>query len=746
LFDFKKKFFLGVGAGVLLLLVTGLILGFYSLATMREVVSDQFNKQQLVLAEQAARKIESDFKIILQELTVLNQSPTVQYLEERDWSQRMKVTLAVIQTLGVLEIGRVSRDGARTYSVTREKRVHISPAATDAGKGARLWAGVPERKSKITITQNVSFPGTRSQGQVIMISLPTYLASTNQAHPLADQRYAGRLYGLLDVEQLVAQAVKGIRSGRTGYAWVIDQGGNFLYHPLTEFVGQNAFTVRARKGAPVSFDRINRLQKDRMLQGEQGTSWYLSGWHGGAKGEIKKLIAYAPIRLELPDNSLLGSVAVAAPVTEVDEAIQIVYTRQFLMQGVIIFAIILGGLLLLGFSWQYARTLQKEVEEKTSDWRQSEERYRKLVESAQDIIFTAGPEGEIFSLNQYGRDFLGGKLFQLDFSDKSLPTLKGDGHSIFRGRSLFDYFNPNGFFIPETLKEIWTEGRPKAVEHQVQIGVHECWLSTQLLAIKDDQGRTQAILGIARDISIRKRMEKQMINTEKLASLGFLSASIAHEINSPIGIILGYCDYLLEQVPPEEDVHTLLQKIEQQGIRCKNIIDHLLGFARYSETGEEFADVNQELDKVLQVTGKVLMEKKIQAVKKYETPLPAVKADGTPLQQVFLNLVNNAIAAMSGGGSLTLETRWDVYKDKVRVIIRDTGTGIKPEYRDHVFEPFFTTKKAGEGTGLGLSVCENIVRTYGGTISLESKTEQEDPEHRGTTITVSLPVQHSGRI
>lgn len=728
---------------MLLLLVAGLILGFYSLATMREVVSDQFNKQQLVLAEQAAKQIETDLKIILQELVVLNQSPTVQHLEEVSWADRIRVTLEVIRDLGVLEIGRVSRDGQQIFAVTRDHQVRAIRKVPEDLQEALGWAREPHHRGKMKITRNLSAPGVPANHQVIRLSLAAYFESTNRAHPEANQEYAGMLYGLVDLEQLVARVVKNIRSGRTGYAWAIDQGGRFLYHPLSEFIGRNAFTVREQKGAPVSFDQINRLQKEKMLRGELGTSWYFSGWHRGEKGKIKKLIAYYPIRLELPGEILNGSVAVAAPVSEVDEAIHSVYIRQFLMQGVIIFAIILGGALLLVFSWQYARTLKTEVVEKTKGWQASEERYRKLVENAQDLIFSVDREGKLISLNRFGVQFLGGQLFQLNFPGQGDGRESEHPAADYQGQSILDYFDSEGTFDPRTLVQIWDSGRPKALEHPVRIGPHECWLSTQLIAIKDEQGRTQSILGVSRDISIRKKMETQMINTEKLASLGFLSTSIAHEINSPIGIILGYCDYLLEQIPADEDAHALLQKIEQQGYRCKKIIDHLLGFSRYSEAEGELADVNLELENVLQVTGKVLMEKKILTVKKMEDRIPAVKAERIPLQQVFLNLINNAIAAMEDGGELVLETRWNVFRDRVEITIRDTGTGIGPEYREHIFEPFFTTKKAGEGTGLGLSVCNNIVKTYGGTISLESRTFDEDPGGHGTAFTIAFPVHHA---
>ncbi len=446
--DFQKKYFLGVGAGVLLLLVAGLILGFYSLATMREVVSDQFNKQQLVLAEQAAKQIETDLKIILQELVVLNQSPTVQHLEEVSWADRIRVTLEVIRDLGVVEIGRVSRDGRQIFAVTRDDQVRVIREAPEALQEALGWARDPRHRGKMKITRNLSAPGVPANHQVIRLSLPAYFESTNRAHPAANQEYAGMLYGLVDLEQLVARVVKNIRSGRTGYAWVIDPDGMFLYHPLPEFIGRNAFTVREQKGAPVSFDQINRLQKEKMLRGEQGTSWYLSGWHAGEKGKIKKLIAYYPIDLEFPGDRLQGAVAVVAPVTEVDEAIHAVYIRQFLMQGVIIFAVILGGVLLLGVSWQYARTLKHEVAEKTRGWQESEKRYRKLVENAQDLIFSIDREGKLLSLNRFGQQFLGGQLFQLNVSGQGKGWESEHPAPDYQGQSIFDYFHPERTFRP----------------------------------------------------------------------------------------------------------------------------------------------------------------------------------------------------------------------------------------------------------------------------------------------------------
>jgi hypothetical protein len=159
--------------------------------------------------------------------------------------------------------------------------------------------------------------------------------------------------------------IRDIRSGKTGYAWAIDNQGNFIYHPVNEFIGKNAFEIREQRGPKISFDQINRIQKEKMLQGESGTSWYVSGWHRGVQGNIKKLIAYAPIRILGPTQRPNWAVAVVAPTTEVDEVIHTPYGWQFVMQGIIIFALLLGGLVVLGLEWRYTRTLEEEIKAKT---------------------------------------------------------------------------------------------------------------------------------------------------------------------------------------------------------------------------------------------------------------------------------------------------------------------------------------------------------------------------------------------
>jgi two-component system, NtrC family, sensor kinase len=738
-----KRFILGIGFFTVALLIAGLIVGFYSLRYMKEIVSEQFNQQQLELAQHAARQLENQFANLIQDLTTLNQSPSVQYLEKISWANRIKITLSAMQEAGVLELGRVNASGNTSYSVTQTGEVKNIPGPYEK-EDPFQWAHNPENKNKIFL-----FPAqdakSRTKKRVIRIVIPTYLEAADDAHPAPNHQFAGYIYLLLDTEYFVAQMLKDIRSGKTGYAWAIDNQGEFIYHPVPEFIGKNAFEIRGQREGKLSFDQINRIQKDKMLRGEQGTSWYVSGWHRGMRGNIKKLIAYSPVRLQGTSSGLNWAVAVVAPVTEVDEVIHTAYVWQFIMQGFIIFAIILGSLAIIGFEWQYTKALKSEVENKTSDLQRSEERYKKLIEGAQDIIFSVDRQGTFLSLNRYGANFLSGRLFNPERDPGPRVTHYEDYFDKFSGKRLMDFLSGQGGFDPQWIEEVWQTGRAKNMEHALSIEGQEFWLNTQLMALKDDTGQVQGILGISRDITEKKKIEQQMVNTEKLASLGLLAAGVAHEINNPLGVILGYCDYMLEKIPPEDKVFKVLEKINRQGNHCKKIVENLLSFSRYTEHTDTISDINENLENVLSVVENNLMIKKVHLERDLEGRIPKVKADPVQLQQVFLNLINNAVAAMPGGGTLKVKSRWNVNTDKVEILIGDTGTGIRKEDQSRIFDPFFTTKKVGEGTGLGLTVSYGIVQHCQGTIGFETRTIQEEPDQHGTQFTVILPVYHSKR-
>lgn len=241
-----------------------------------------------------------------------------------------------------------------------------------------------------------------------------------------------------------------------------------------------------------------------------------------------------------------------------------------------------------------------------------------------------------------------------------------------------------------------------------------------------------------------KETQVQLIQVEKMAAVGQLAAGVAHELNNPLGGILGYSQFALEKVNqkplgqfgPEDTADFLqyLRDIEQQTKRCRAIIQNLLKFSRSSRKEEfESTDLNQVVNETLTFTRHQVEKSKVKLVLSLQENLPPIPGHASQLQQVFTNLILNAVQAMPQGGTLTVSTAVHQQQDEIHISFADTGEGIAEENLDKIFEPFFSTKKVGEGTGLGLSVSYGLIRNHGGEIKVTSRTGE------GTVFTVVLP-------
>jgi len=296
---------------------------------------------------------------------------------------------------------------------------------------------------------------------------------------------------------------------------------------------------------------------------------------------------------------------------------------------------------------------------------------------------------------------------------------------------------------PCPVQDALKTGTAHEVLHTHYQGRESSYYRVIAYPVLDDQGRVTRVIEMARNITKWKRSGDQIYNVQKLIFLGKLAAGVAHELNNPVAVILGFADLLLEKVGPDHPSYELLKTIERQGLNCKRIVENLLSFARQPEATEYSSDVNASIEKVISVVETMLYMRKIRLELNLAEDLPNVRGDSGHLQQIFMNLITNAVAAMDEGGVLTISTRLVDHDSRVEILFRDTGHGIKREHRDKVFDPFFTTREVGEGTGLGLSACYGMVTNYGGHIIFDTVTEDEDGDRRGTTFTVSLPVIHS---
>ena len=727
----SNKIYLLIALVTVIVLATAFVLGLMSSNKMREVISEQFNQQQLIIAKSVASDIEEKFEFIKNELHTLNLSPAIQYLEV-SWPNRMQITMDNVKAYGVVEIGLVAvhDTGTTIHRLDNAGRHYSGPIDIKTVPFCQ-WARDPEQRNKFFIQRTTWSLRNGAEISDLLLAIPTYQVSLDESHPEALGSFTGALYILIDPFFLAQKYAQDIRSGHTGYAWIIDTQGNFLYHPERDFIGKDAFEIREKRAARVSFDEINRIQREKMLAGHEGTSYYWSGWHRGVQAVMKKFIAFAPIIIAADNAVLVWSVAVVAPQSEVEGAIHEVYIRQFLLQGFLIFIILLAGGTGIYYESRWASSLAKEVERKTQELKKSneeltisEKRYKSLVESAEDSILTVDPHGEILSVNRFGAQFLGYTVHGIVGK-----TLK----AIFPG--------PVGEVLQGQVERIFREKTGSRTVQEVTLGDREYTLNFTMTPVRDEEDRVQSILIIIHDMTAVKRMEEQLYHTEKLASLGQLAAGVAHEINNPMAIILGYTDMLLEKVAEGSKEYKILKTIERQGNNCKRIVENLMSFARMPEGVQYDTDVNRNIELVMEVVQNTLLTKKIEFELHLAPNLPRVRGDAGQLQQVFMNLITNAVKAMPKGGRLTITSRLNQKGDKVEVLITDTGEGIRREHLSKIFDPFFTTRKVGEGTGLGLSVSYAIVSKYGGNIFCTSKSQEEYGEaESGSTFTVVLPV------
>ena len=246
---------------------------------------------------------------------------------------------------------------------------------------------------------------------------------------------------------------------------------------------------------------------------------------------------------------------------------------------------------------------------------------------------------------------------------------------------------------------------------------------------------------IERAYAREKELEFQVIQQEKLAALGMLTAGLAHELNTPLANALLYTQMIAEDMDVQKNAEDLerLAIIEEEIKHGSNIVRNLLEFSRHSRSGEKTANVNEIIEKLITIAQPQCSSNHIEIVKEMQQEIPLVKGEASIIQEVITNVFANACDIMQNGGRLKVKTRHTPVLKKVKVDISDTGPGIPAEFLPKVFDPFFSTKKQGEGTGLGLFMSYEMIRRIGGTIRVISSTGVEG-SGTGTTFTIELPV------
>jgi PAS domain S-box-containing protein len=364
------------------------------------------------------------------------------------------------------------------------------------------------------------------------------------------------------------------------------------------------------------------------------------------------------------------------------------------------------------------QNLEHLVGERTAELALSEHKYRRIFEVSRDMILVADRDGRIIDMNPSGRDTL--------FFDGAGRNGRG-----FEVQQVF--LDPSGW--PRILGKIEGDGYIANAEIDLRRG--DGSRMRTLLTGSLDRGATKkddTIHLLVKDIEQRRLAEEQIAQADKLASIGQLSAGIAHEINNPLGVVLGYTQLLIRHENPRSEKYRDLKTIEKHARNCKAIVEDLLNFARTSSPNENLIRIDTTLDEVMKFIRQHGDLDRIEVVKDYDPAVPPMFLDEKKIKQVFMNLLLNARHAMGSEGRLSLSTAYRPAGRRVLIEIADSGHGIAKRDLSRIFDPFFTTKPTGEGTGLGLSVSYGIIKNHGGEITVDSAVG------RGATFTITLPV------
>lgn len=352
---------------------------------------------------------------------------------------------------------------------------------------------------------------------------------------------------------------------------------------------------------------------------------------------------------------------------------------------------------------------------------------RNLISSAVDGIISSDTKGKILIFNEAAEKVFGYTV------DEALNHLNV--------RDI--YPDNNAYEVMRNLRSDDYDGKGKLKSYKVDIISKYGEIIPIMLnaSIIYENGKEIATIGFFHDLREELRMKEelektqlQLLQAEKMSSLGKLAAGVAHQLNNPLGGITLFAKLILEEYDLEEGAKEDLHRILRDAKRCRDTVKELLEFTRQTRHLMRPHDINKALTRTLFLLESQTLFHNINIVKDLDSSLPLVLVDIQQLYHLFMNIILNAAQAMEGKGILTVKSLLLKSEEQVRIEISDTGPGISEENLPHIFEPFFTTKEEGKGTGLGLSLAYRIVQNHGGHLHAESRRE------KGTTFSIILPI------
>ncbi len=734
----KQKELLAPAAFVLALLIIFsliIILGQVFHQTLQEEMAEQFNRQQQLLAREVALNIESFIDHVSKNIRVISRLPERYrvHLSPRNRSIAESINIG-LQNEALITISILDKDGILLYDSAYPEKEGKDFSKTDYFQKARFLP-----RNERLVTNLLTLPDQKPESKQFIVATPIYRKDGSAQA----QEFRGVVLAVLSLDGITKKYLSPIISGTRGYAWMMDSDGTLLYHPTQpRMVGKNLYqTDKTCFQCHESFDT-----EKKMIEGASETF----GSYQAPGGENKLAAFY---KFPLAKRSWI--VVVSAPYSDVIGLMQ--KSRKFyslLILSIFITALAASGVTVVNYKkkikaeekanyLENERRLEHQIEIQ-KDYLENiiENTKTNLMVINEDLSIRTVNTSQAQTLGRPKQDIVGRTLFSL-FPD-ALASYEGVPFEAILRKALAgqnleikDYkitgLSPSPLYLSMNVSPLLIDGKSPGiliasnnVTKRVQLE-EALKLYTVELEDKVDKGTAAA-----------KKLEQQVMHSEKLAALGRLAAGVAHEIGNPLTSISTFAQ-LLREMAKDEFAKSSLDIMNKQIQRITDIVRRMSIFSRADSLSIKSVQLNEALNSTLDLMRiDKRMKSTIEITVSLDAGLPRTMIDEAQISQVFINIILNALDAMPDGGKLTVSTRKgrdDQGRESVMIEFADTGLGIPEKELQKIFDPFYTTKEEGIGTGLGLSLSYNIVKRFKGDIKVESEIK------RGTIFTVILPVE-----
>ena len=645
------------------LIIAGIvIIALYSYRIIEKNTAEAFNEQQLFLVKETAKSIEELLLHI--ESGLHNAGDFIAY-----YPQEKTLETIFYNKRGLIQaLISVSKDGDIVYAYPGDVAGLLA-----RGPGLKdIIAKAVQQGRSTRLTDLFAF----DDGISFLLAVPA-------------SKTAQWVCCIADFNELKEKFIYPIRSGKTGYAWMIDKKGVLLAHPNKDMEGRKAIDVLKELWPEYSSLNLEALINKDMIGGEEGKGEY-TGWHIGERQLTKKLVAYRPITF----GNKLWSIGLSAPYIEAMAPV------MESLNGPILFALCFIIIIVAGACLIIVQENRKRLVNQELTWSHE--------------VFDSITDG----LSIIDRDY---RVLQVN---SAVCAWQGKPPQFFKGRPCYEVFQQQqDKCVGCPAREAFATGQSVLRERvSTTLGGKKYYFHLTAYPLKDENGNTVKVAELVKDVTEEMALRAQLLQHERKSVIVKMSSQIAHEIRNPLGSLTLNIDLLEDEIDGftgvnAEETKSLIGKIKSEIEGLHRVLLEYLECTRFPTIKTSKQDVSAVIEDLFMLLEEELRRKKIVFKTSFEYNLPLAYADHDQIHRAFLNILRNAIEAMQGGG--TIEVTAQSVDSWIEISLADSGPGIPSENNEKIFTPFFTTKSGG--TGLGLAITQHIIQEHKGEIICENR-------------------------